>query len=1056
MIIKHCQGQFPNHDANNYERAVLLIKECNTVALYLLHIYKNTSWFTFYAVMAVNNIGKSYFSYITCHGMYLYYNSTDKKLAANFTLDHYFFNIANSCDLHLANPLKVLVLQKLKVILKISNITIQHVLCTDADFFLYIDIFHIIGCTTVFVTDCDFTDNYFVGTIFFFKSSNDALIQFANCKFLSNIISFRLISMITTSEGNRLSTQIISCLFQNNTRSDAIIVTTSTETIISNSVFHRNVNTSVLQVNPNINLEAGTLILQNVDFSGNNIRKQMHSNLIQVSNTKVVLMGNIKFYKNAVSHSIIYLHYYSIIILNVGKIEFSRNIALCIIDFSLYLQIVYIIENTTLLFYNNHICAIFTTSFVPFPLCIFQYFSNIPYDKEYLQDRNYSITFNENYYTEKCYRNVPLIDCQWFANTLFSNLLPADVNMNYIKFINKSGTYNMVPQTSNQKTLCFCKDSQHSDCDVNELGSLFPGQILHMFISDNTKKFSNSEVKITIESTVNQSYISPCTVDITDSTKYVQLKKNCTKVNFTIAFPTNSLCAIFLKIASDSNDYVNILYINQLKCPLGFAKIYGKCRCDPNLVPFGVIVCNINDHTILRPANSWISAAAVTNNKSRTLTYYFSLHCASYCQTFPSYINLSSSNSQCQFNRSGILCGQCQQGLSTIFSSFQCQRCSNVYMFLIIPIAAVAGLMLVLLLFLLNLTVTDGTINSFILYVNITAINASLLFQTSTPAYTLTSLANLDLGIQTCFYNGMDDYAKIWLQLLLPFYLMLIATLLIITSHYSTTIQRLTARRALPVLATLFLLSYTKILHTVSSVLFSYSTIIRLPSKHSTLVWSVDANVPLLGVKFVVLFLACLIMFLVQVPFTIILLFSRPLRRFHYINKFKPLLDAYQGPYKDSYYYWNGLHLMVRVVFLGISTLDENTKVLVGIVIVSFTCALTGIAHPFKRKFQNYHEIAVLLNLQILYIFAQQHELNITAINTVIAMAAAHFTLIVMYHIITYMCGGVIRNKIQQGVNAIVKQRRNQSAVQSFQLNNVPEVSFNYHEHREPLVALDS
>jgi len=25
-------------------------------------------------------------------------------------------------------------------------------------------------------------------------------------------------------------------------------------------------------------------------------------------------------------------------------------------------------------------------------------------------------------------------------------------------------------------------------------------------------------------------------------------------------------------------------------------------------------------------------------------------------------------------------------------------------------------------------------------------------------AHTLISLANLDLGIETCFYNGMDDY----------------------------------------------------------------------------------------------------------------------------------------------------------------------------------------------------------------------------------------------------------------------------------------------------------
>ena len=116
------------------------------------------------------------------------------------------------------------------------------------------------------------------------------------------------------------------------------------------------------------------------------------------------------------------------------------------------------------------------------------------------------------------------------------------------------------------------------------------------------------------------------------------------------------------------------------------------------------------------------------------------------------------------------------------------------------------------------------------------------------PTYTFISLANLDLGIQTCFYNGMDDHAKMWLQLAFPFYLIFIATLIMITSRYSTIIQRLTARRALPVLATIFLLSYIKILCIVSSVLFSYSTITHLPSKRTTIVCSLDANVSLFGV----------------------------------------------------------------------------------------------------------------------------------------------------------------------------------------------------------------
>ena len=57
-----------------------------------------------------------------------------------------------------------------------------------------------------------------------------------------------------------------------------------------------------------------------------------------------------------------------------------------------------------------------------------------------------------------------------------------------------------------------------------------------------------------------------------------------------------------------------------------------------------------------------------------------------------------------------------------MFASSKCQKCSNVNLFLIIPIA-VAGPLLVVMMFILNLTVTDGAINACVLYVNITSIS---------------------------------------------------------------------------------------------------------------------------------------------------------------------------------------------------------------------------------------------------------------------------------------------------------------------------------------------
>ena len=219
--------------------------------------------------------------------------------------------------------------------------------------------------------------------------------------------------------------------------------------------------------------------------------------------------------------------------------------------------------------------------------------------------------------------------------------------------------------------------------------------------------------------------------------------------------------------------------------------------------------CVIDHQTIPRPANTWISAHTINNSHF----YHVSLHCPfDYCLPHSSQLNLSTPDSQCQFNRTGVVCGQCQHGLSTVFG---CKQCSNVYLLLLIPVS-VAGILLIACMIGFNITKTKDNIAGVSLYVNILSINTStIVSHENITIKSIVVFANFDLGIETCFYNGMDDYTKTWLQLAFPVYLIFFATLLIITSRYSTTIQRFTARRTLPILATLFLLFYTK-LHQMS------------------------------------------------------------------------------------------------------------------------------------------------------------------------------------------------------------------------------------------------
>ena len=370
-------------------------------------------------------------------------------------------------------------------------------------------------------------------------------------------------------------------------------------------------------------------------------------------------------------------------------------------------------------------------------------------------------------------------------------------------------------------------------------------------------------------------------------------------VNYTIvsSIPDTNRCKLFLTATPFLNKVYDIFDIELLPCPIGFNLQDGICDCDP-ILPASINECYIDYSTIRRPANIWITTPSEANN-----TKYLTSECPmDFCLPHPSNVNLLHPDLQCQFNRTGILCSQCQHHLSMVFGSSRCMECTNVHI-LITIIVLLAGVVLVVSTYLLNLTVTNGTINGIIFYANIVSINDSVFLLNETvfkPLRVFISFANLDLGIETCFYNGMDSYVKMWLQLFFPFYLIIIAASIIIASRYSYRILRLTYTRSLPVLATLFLLSYTGVLRTVLTVLFSYSTITHLPSGYKQIVWSIDASVPLFGIKFTMLFITCLVLFLLLIP---ILLFTKCLLQFRIINRFKPLLDAFQGSCEDRYYY---------------------------------------------------------------------------------------------------------------------------------------------------------
>ena len=133
-----------------------------------------------------------------------------------------------------------------------------------------------------------------------------------------------------------------------------------------------------------------------------------------------------------------------------------------------------------------------------------------------------------------------------------------------------------------------------------------------------------------------------------------------------------------------------------------------------------------------------------------------------------------------------------------------------------------AGVLLVLLVKYLNLTVTQGLLNGFILYANIVQTNKSVLLSSGDMGVRALSAViawfNLDFGIETCSSKNLDMYTKTWLQFAFPVYLWVLAGGIILACRYSQLATRFFGNNAVHVLATILLLSYNKLLRVIITV----------------------------------------------------------------------------------------------------------------------------------------------------------------------------------------------------------------------------------------------
>ena len=569
-----------------------------------------------------------------------------------------------------------------------------------------------------------------------------------------------------------------------------------------------------------------------------------------------------------------------------------------------------------------------------------------------------------------------------YSNTVYVYTLKKLVNCSGVQYLSTFPHENPLSFyiTSTPIGVCMCTNDNKIDCTSrNVFKQLYPGQSITLPLvtvgmcgglsPGVLLTLNTSTVEVFLNTNCNQQTKRACSNFTYHLKQRTSNRHGSFFINNTLTGPERS------NAVRDSGLLVDILFH---PCPVGLELKDKTCQCNRVLSSSSFTECNINSmpYPIIRSGNNWLY---YNHDYNCTVAHRYCPF--GYCNASSVSLSLGEGDSQCSQGRSGILCGKCKAGLSLMLGSNKCGPCSKKYLGTLAGFIAAGVILLVFLLF-LNLTVSVGSINGLLFYANAVKLNETVYFPNGSRVPLLSQFIawiNLDLGIETCFFDGLDGYWKTWLQFVFPLYIWLLIGIIITSSHYSGKVSRLCGNNAVPVLATLILMSYSKLLQAITNVLIIDT--IDCEGIVTWNVWSLDGNIGYLSSKHIPLFAVALLFLFAGLVYTGLVFSGQWLQRYSGkcckssrdpVVKLKPFIDAYTGPYKNEYRFWTGLFLIVRLAITPVFSYTTSSIPQANNYIISFFTFFVAYLSKgiYRNKVVNGLETFYCINLGLLSIFS--------------------------------------------------------------------------------------
>ena len=376
-----------------------------------------------------------------------------------------------------------------------------------------------------------------------------------------------------------------------------------------------------------------------------------------------------------------------------------------------------------------------------------------------------------------------------------------------------------------------------------------------------------------------------------------------------------------------------------------------KCEC-----------YNANDVVFCSGSNSTIKRGYWFGNISGkpTITFcpinYCNFTC---CETTNGYYHLSPvRDDQCRSHRSGTACGSCNENYTLSFDSVECvhvSKCSIGWTIIIILLTVLYWVIIIVAVFtVMHFKVEIGYLYAIAFYYSVVDILLNYNWYLSSALYTtinfMSSIAKIIpqfLG-QFCFITSMSGIDQQFIHYIHPVAISLFLVLITVLARRSHRLSSFISKGIIHVICCLLLLSYTSLATT--SLLLMRPLIFQDVDKIYTYLSPDVEYFHGRHLAYEIVAIICTLIIVIGLP---LLLALEPFlnSKINFV-KVKPLLDQFQGCYKDQYRYFAAYYMICRLVIIIIVILDPSNDFILQYLLI-FICVIMDLIHQILKPYSN-------------------------------------------------------------------------------------------------------